>query len=201
MPRTARCDSTPISRPPHSNSCTLTSRDLPHSDTCWCIGAAAHIKPFFGPKWTFALADEAVSREFVDAIRLGISACLSSNHTDDIALFQPDQQTLPLRRTDSADAEDDFAISLGQVDMVVAGGAATPPSPASMLPSLPVGPASCSFCDVSCRVPVLLLLLLLLLLLAPCYLSRVFSGPVHRFTRMKSSKFIAGMGARSQSMM
>jgi len=153
---------------PHSNSCTLTSRDLPHSDTCWCIGAAAHIKPFFGPKWTFALADEAVSREFVDAIRLGISACLSSNHTDDMALFQPDkQQPLPLRRADSADAEDDFAISLGQVDMVAAGGAATPPSPASMLPPpCPLGPRSvhfavfcaaslCCCCCCCCSPPVI----------------------------------------------
>jgi hypothetical protein len=96
----------------------------PRSDACWSVGSTACIKSFLGATWSFSLFDEAVSKEFVDSVRLGILACLSRNFggkeesSSTIALFQAEAPSdMQLPRVDSAgrdDADEFPTISLGQ---------------------------------------------------------------------------------------
>lgn len=94
------------------------------SDTCSSYGSTVSIKSFLGATWHFSFFDEAVSRDFVDSVRLGILACLSRNLSSkeegsSSALFQA-QQTSDVH-TQRVDADvrisaDEFAtVSLGQV--------------------------------------------------------------------------------------
>ena len=142
---------------PHSASCLLCNRLQPtlvcfatgcnpltrvssRSESCWSAGTAAHIKAFSGATRAFTLFDEAACKDFVDSVRLGISACLARNAVaaggnsgGGIALFEAEQPPqLPLHRANSSGRiiDDDFAsISLGSV----ASGESSPLSPTRKL--------------------------------------------------------------------
>jgi hypothetical protein len=110
-------------------------------DTCWTVGNVAHIKTFIGVTWSFSLINDSVCKDFVDAVRLGISACLSrtaSSHDVrcSVANFQAAElPQSPLQRSDSSGASgpDDVDISVG---MDSGSSGSLPPSPTSATPKL-----------------------------------------------------------------
>ncbi len=103
--------------------CTVTRRrrfSRPCRDTCWSVGSTAHIKSFIGAFWSFSLSDDAICKDFVEAVRLGISACLTSSigsgdgNSSSASLFQVEQPAaLPMQRADSVGIVegDDFALT------------------------------------------------------------------------------------------
>ena len=184
--------------PPAHRACAsrlLVTRALSCSDTCWAVGNTAHIKCFIGISWSFSLLDEAVCKEFVDSVRLGISACLSTNvqnssaSSANIGLFQaeqpPQSQSQTAEHAGLVDADEFASLSLGKS----LGGSPAAAVPASMFPTISVDStlllrASHSLC---------------------CWFSLFslmpFSGPVP-FLKRKQSKFVVGLGAvRSQSLL
>ena len=120
--------------------CNPLTRVSSRSESCWSAGSTAHIKAFSGATRAFTLFDEAACKDFVDSVRLGISACLArnvvaagGNSGGGIALFEAEQPPqLPLHRANSSGRiiDDDFAsISLGDV----ASGESSPLSPTRKL--------------------------------------------------------------------
>ncbi len=160
------------------------------SDTCWAVGNTAHIKCFIGISWSFSLLDETVCREFVDSVRLGISACLSANVQNsqssigsgaNISLFQAEQppqlQLQPPETAGLVDTDEFSSLSLGKSF----GGSPAAAIPASRFPTISVAVAS-----LLCAAPVEFSL----------FSFQSFSGPVP-FLKKSKSKFVAGLGART----
>ena len=126
--------SPPIIHRTHPHSIT---RVLFCSDTCWSVGNIAHIKSFVGAFWSFSLVDETTCKEFVESVRLGISACLTDNlasgygNGSSISIFHAEQPLKsPLQPVDSGglvESDDFSSISLGKTF----GGSASPHATAS----------------------------------------------------------------------
>ncbi len=108
----------------HRSHPHLITRVLICSDTCWSVGNIAHIKSFVGAIWSFSLEDETKCKEFVESVRLGISACLTDNLTSghgngsSISIFHAEQPLKsPLQPVDSGglvECDDFSSISLGK---------------------------------------------------------------------------------------
>lgn len=137
--------------PPAHRACAsrlLVTRALSCSDTCWAVGNTAHIKCFIGVSWSFSLLDEAVCKQFVDSVRLGISACLSTNvqnssaSSANIGLFQaeqpPQSQSQPAEHAGLVDADEFASLSLGKS----LGGSPAAAVPASRFPKISVDSTS-----------------------------------------------------------
>jgi len=134
-------------------------------DTCSSHGSTASIKSFLGATWHFSLYDEAVCKDFVDSVRLGILACLSRNlgskeESSSSALFQAQQTSdvhTPRVDADVRYSADEFAtISLGRV----AGGNLPTRSPESITASFSLEYIFC--CAALSKVPMCSCLLLFL---------------------------------------